>query len=145
MFGHSDYYGGGLRTDLFLIKLPPLGPRDQIARNGFANLVVSAGPTRDSAVNARLRFGYAENGPPGSFFCAYNRKETCVSNPNPTAANPYYFASDSGQTLANCSERLQADSSRDSGPCRILRHRSTGFVRDSTEDQSDPGCRCALT
>jgi hypothetical protein len=103
VFAHSDNYGSGLRADLFLIKLPPLPPADNIARGQFVNLLVQVGPASDTGVNARIRFGYAENGPPTSFFCAYNRTEACITNPNPTAANPYYFASDSGQTTASCS------------------------------------------
>ena len=36
-------------------------------------------------------------------FCSYNRKEICYTNPNRTVANPYYFKSESGQVLQNCS------------------------------------------
>jgi hypothetical protein len=104
-FSGGDFYGSGLRNDVFVIKLPPLPnpDSDHIARSGFVNLVVQAGPATDSGVNARLRFGYAENGPANAFYCAYNRKEACMTNPSPTSANPYYFASDSGQTFASCS------------------------------------------
>lgn len=103
VFGHSDFYGSGLRNDLFVIKLPPLPAADQIARGKFVNLVVQAGPATDSGVNARLRFGYAENGSANAFYCAYNRKEACYTNPSPTSTSPYYFASDSGQTFVSCS------------------------------------------
>jgi hypothetical protein len=100
-FGHSDFYGGGLRTDLFLVKLPPTPPSDHVARNDFVNVPVILGA--NTAPNARIRFGYAENGPANAFFCAYNRKEICYTNPNPTAAIPYFFQSEVGQTFQSCS------------------------------------------
>jgi hypothetical protein len=101
-FGHSDFYGGGLRNDLFVVKLPPITPADQIARNQFVNLTETVFTSRIGAAAARVRFGYAENGPANAFYCAYNRKEACITNPNPTATNPYYFASDAGQSQVAC-------------------------------------------
>ena len=59
-FGHADYYGGGLRTDLFLVKLPPTPPSDHVIRNDFVAVPVIIGA--NAAPNARIRFGYAENG-----------------------------------------------------------------------------------
>ena len=44
----------------------------------------------------------AENGPVDAFYCAYNRKETCYTSPNRTAATPYYFKSEAGQALQDC-------------------------------------------
>jgi len=103
VFGHSDYYGGGLRSDLFIMKLPPITPSDNIARNQFVNLPVQVGATRNaSAVTARVRFGYFENGSVNAFYCAYNRQEACIANPSGTLTNPYYFASDSGQSYTSC-------------------------------------------
>ncbi len=101
-FAHSDYYGWGLRTDLFLVKLPKQAFSDSVARNGFVGVPVSVGSISDAGVNARIRFGYAENGPAAAFYCAYNRKEACINNPLPTPTNPYFFASDSGQSVVNC-------------------------------------------
>ena len=99
-FGHSDFYGGGLRNDLFLAKLPPTPPSDHIARNNFVDVPVVLGA--NAAPKARIRFGYADNGPVNAFYCSYNRKEVCYTNPNRTAANPYFFQSDGGQVFQNC-------------------------------------------
>ena len=85
---------------MFLVKLPPTPPSDHVVRNDFTNLPVVLPP--NPAPKARIRFGYAENGAVDVFYCAYNRKEPCYTNPSRTAAVPYFFKSDAGQVLQNC-------------------------------------------
>jgi hypothetical protein len=87
---------------MFGIKLPPRAPATTVVHNGFVNLPVTVGASSDAGVNARVRFGYAENGPPSAFYCAYNRKEACINDPLATATSPYFFASESGQSVVNC-------------------------------------------
>jgi hypothetical protein len=51
-------------------------------------------PAHAGANQAEIQFGYAENGPPSSFFCAY-RQETCLTTiPSAHPTDPYSFASE---------------------------------------------------
>jgi hypothetical protein len=85
------------------MKLPPQPAHDTIVRNAFVNVAVTIGAGDPAATKVRARFGYAENGAPGQFYCAYNRKEECRTRPDPTLADPYYFASEPAQNLQDCS------------------------------------------
>ena len=96
VFAHSDYYGGGLRSDLFIVRLPQAVNADTQARNGFIPITLQAGAVAGTTY-ARLRWWYAENGG----YCT-SREEACYTAASPTSANPYYFASDATPTFATC-------------------------------------------
>jgi len=88
----------GVRNDLLIAKLPPWpNPQDVTTnRSDFVREPVAVAANAN-VTNVRIRFGYAENGPVGSFFCTA-RKETCF-----TGGSPYSFQSESPnwQSCAN--------------------------------------------
>ena len=100
-FGQSDYYSGGARSDFFILRLPQIASSDGMPRNGFQIMSVPL-DALDNATKVRARFGYADNGSAAGFYCAFNRKEECRTNPSPTAETPFYFASDPNQDLQEC-------------------------------------------
>jgi hypothetical protein len=83
---------------LWLIALPPFPLFDGILRQNFVPLAfaVPGGQGPWNAPNARIRFGYAENGPAGSFFCT-SRQEECS-----TEGAPFAFTRTDSRTLQNC-------------------------------------------
>ncbi len=90
----------GSRCDLFMAQLPPW-PYDQDAvTNGstFVPVTVTLGPSAELD-QARVRFGYAENGNPASFFCTA-RQENCSTTTN--SSMPYAFESE-GPAWQSCS------------------------------------------
>src|SRR6185312_15367876 len=93
----------GIRTDLFAAKLPPWPAYDSENRGGFVNLHVTIGKSNNTAApNARIRFGYAENGPPDSYFCTA-RQEACT-----TGGTPFAYASET-QTQTSCTSGCTID------------------------------------
>jgi hypothetical protein len=66
----------GVRPDLLAIKLPPPAITDNIDRMNYVPLPVSL-PAGSGFI--RIRFGYAENGPAGTFYCT-TRQEACVTD-----------------------------------------------------------------
>ena len=86
----------GLRNDYFAMKLPPWpggeSGLDSLTRTEFVP-VQRALPGGQGAY-ARARFGYAENGPPTSFYCT-SRQEACSTEiPSAAAADPYSYLSE---------------------------------------------------
>ena len=61
----------------FLAKTPPPFTPDKVARDRFVPVPVTI-PARAGATRAMVKFGYAENGDPGSFYCT-SRQEACVA------------------------------------------------------------------
>jgi hypothetical protein len=114
IFFQSDGYAGGLRTDSFLIKLPPLTSR--LLRNGFVNVsvTVTSGQNPSMWPNARLSFGYAEHSIPNGGTCsvgvqmgaqcwlATSRRDNAYTEPSPTSTSPFYYGSDTGQSYVSC-------------------------------------------
>src|SRR6185312_9685156 len=99
----SCVYCDGIRTDLFAAKLPPWPAYDSENRGGFVNLHVTIGKSNNTAApNARIRFGYAENGPSGSYFCTA-RQEACT-----TGGTPFAYASET-QTQTSCTSGCTID------------------------------------
>ena len=100
----STPYSDGLRNDFYAMKLPPwpVAPsRDSVNRTTFVNLSRQIKASADM-VYARARFGYAENGPPSSFFCT-TRGEACSTEiPSGSATDPYSFVGES-TTHVGCS------------------------------------------
>jgi hypothetical protein len=100
--GQAVMYRGewvdGTRTGLWLMALPPFPQFDGILRQNFVPLAfeVPGGAGPWNAPNARIRFGYAENGPAGSFFCT-SRQEECS-----TEGAPFAYTKTDSRTLQNC-------------------------------------------
>jgi hypothetical protein len=100
--GQAVMYRGewvdGARTGLWLMALPPFPAYDGIPRQNFVPLdfEVPGGAGPWNAPNARIRFGYAENGPAGSFYCT-SRQEECS-----TEGTPFAYTSSDSRTLQNC-------------------------------------------
>jgi hypothetical protein len=87
----TGYWLNAIRSDMLAAKLPPF-PATSTGTTTFTQLPVKvASSTNDQA---RVTFGYAENGPSGSFYCT-GRQEACVTSTAPTQANPFsYITSD---------------------------------------------------
>ena len=77
------YWPDGKRGDLLLAKLPPWPGYDGTDRSTFVNVPVRV-RVDDGFVAARIRFGYAENGPADQFFCT-SRQEACSTGGDPFA------------------------------------------------------------
>jgi len=102
----EGFWPDGARNDLLLAKLPPWpNPRDVTTnRSNFIPQSISIA-ANVNLPNARIRFGYAENGAPGSFFCT-PRQEACV-----TGGSPYSFQSENPQwqsCAAGCTVQIPA-------------------------------------
>jgi hypothetical protein len=105
----QGYWLDGVRNDLLIAKLPPWpNPLDVTTnRSTFVTQTVSLGSSANQ--EARVRFGYAENGPPASFFCTA-RQEACS-----TGGTPYSFESENPQwqtCSGGCSISIPAISGR---------------------------------
>ena len=85
----QGFWLDGARNDLLIAKLPPWpNPRDVTTnRSDFISQSITVG-ANPGYPGARVRFGYAENGPPASFFCT-PRQEACS-----TGRVPYGFQSE---------------------------------------------------
>ena len=97
----QGYWLDGVRNDLLIAKLPPWpNPQDLTNRSAFVMQSVTTGSSTTQP-GARVRFGYAENGPPGSFFCTA-RQEACYTGGSPYAfqsENPPFQSCSSGCTI----------------------------------------------
>jgi hypothetical protein len=89
----------GWRTSVLLAILPPFDDRlDSVNRADFVPIRVSLGPQPANASKARIRFGYAENGPVTGYYCT-ERQEACITD---SAIAPFAFASESSLAPADC-------------------------------------------
>jgi hypothetical protein len=61
----------------FLAKMPPQFTPDGVARDRFVPILVPV-KAEKGASGATVRFGYAENGAPQSFYCT-SRREACIA------------------------------------------------------------------
>ena len=93
----QGYWLDGKRNEILGIKLPPFPTADTINHADYIPIQINAGP--GAGVAARVKFGYAENGPPSSFFCT-SRGEACVTD---TMVGPFAFAQSDSLTPAPCS------------------------------------------
>lgn len=88
----------GLYTPFLAAKLPPLPPGEAVVRDDFTPVTVNV-PQADFALNARIRFGYVENGPVNAFYCT-TRAEACFTDS--WNVSPFLWESEP-QHPANCS------------------------------------------
>ncbi len=77
----------GVANTMFAVKLPPWPVQSPGNMSQFVQIPVPV-ETVAGMASARIRFGYAENGPPGSFFCT-TREEACT-----TSGTPFAFAAE---------------------------------------------------
>jgi hypothetical protein len=93
------FFCSGVRTDLFAAKLPNFPSGQSVLSATWATVPVSLGPS--SAYNqARVRFGYGENGNPANLYCT-PRAESCVASS--AAPAPYGFVTSDGPAWQTCS------------------------------------------
>jgi hypothetical protein len=92
-------WADGIRSEVFMAKLPPFPAFDSTVRYGFINYPV--GGSCSSGDTIRVAFGYAENGAISNFY-ATPRAETTYTSASPSASSPFLFAAES-QSYASCS------------------------------------------
>jgi hypothetical protein len=80
-------------TRVFALKVPPVPVDDGIDRSTFVPAMVSVTPpSGQNIASARIKFGYAEQGSPGSYFCT-SRREACVAvSATIDPLNPFRFS-----------------------------------------------------
>ena len=87
----------GVRSEPMLVKIPPAPVDDGITRTTFLSQrvdVVSDGVS----TRARVRFGYAENGPINSFYCT-SRQEACLTD---STVTPFAYAQSDSLNPVSC-------------------------------------------
>ena len=94
----------GYRPDMLLLKIPPMPAADDIDRRDYIRIreTLAANPL---APQARIRFGYAENGPVSSFFCT-SRQESCVTD---TQMTPFAYAQTDALHPTSCAGGCNID------------------------------------
>ena len=81
----------GVSPAMFAVKLPPWPGGTPQNLSQFVQIPVPV-EAQPGMVEARIYFGYAENGPPGNFYCT-TRQEACT-----TGGSPFAFASETQAT-----------------------------------------------
>jgi hypothetical protein len=92
----QGYWLDGARNEILAMKLPPFPSYDTINRADYVPVPVEI--SGEQGTSARIRFGYAENGSPSSFFCT-SRQEACVTD---ISVAPFAFAQSDALTPASC-------------------------------------------
>lgn len=88
----------GVRSELFMAKLPPFPSGQPLYSQGFVPLTVSLEASTQYD-QARIRFGYVENGGnPSNFYCT-QRADGCMTS---TVSTPFAFLSENA-AWATCS------------------------------------------
>lgn len=91
------YWCDGVRNEIFGIQMPPMPNYDTLNRADFIPLTVQV--AAGLGTSARVKFGYAENGPIASLFCTL-RQESCVTD---TAVAPFAFVDTEAHAPIQCS------------------------------------------
>ena len=86
----------GVRSDMWWAKVPPTPAPDNVNRADYVKRPVTVAGAAGSLV--RIRFGYAENGPPESLFCT-TRHEACATDAS--GVQPFLFLSEA-QHFTRC-------------------------------------------
>ena len=85
-----DACGPSGQRVLFLVKPPATEPADGIDRTTFVPVKI---PVAGGHGTAKVNFGYAEDGKPGSFYCT-TRQEGCWANAAALKAPYFYYTSE---------------------------------------------------
>ena len=121
----------GVRSELFMAQLPPFPAGQPSSSQNFVSVPVQLGTS--SAYNqARVRFGYAENGATSNYYCT-PRAETCVAS---SALSPFSYITSDGAGYQTCSGGCTINIP--AIPGRVLyyvvdRHNSTSGVTVSSD------------
>jgi len=85
----------GSEYQILSAKMLPYPPVDSVNRTTFVPMAVQLKPPNGISVdNATIKFGYAENGAAGQFYCT-SRHEACLAVAATVPADPFKFPSDS--------------------------------------------------
>lgn len=98
----------GARSEILLLKLPPWPQPDGVDRGNYVPVPVTIGGV-SGATGVRVRFGYAENGPPDQYYCT-SRREGCASG-----GEPFRWLSEAGEAVScanGCNVELPGISGR---------------------------------
>jgi hypothetical protein len=87
-------WADGVRSEIFMAKLPPFPSGGSVPRNTFVEypVQVPAGPAY-----AEIRFGYTENGSAQAYYCT-SRQDACT-----TSGSPFQYSSVDSRTVTSCS------------------------------------------
>jgi hypothetical protein len=104
-------YINGLWNKFFAAKLPPWPTTsDNVNRSTFVSQKVTVA-SNTAFPFARVRFGYAENGPAGNFYCTARQEACSTEIPTASPNDPYSFVSESAthqQCGSGCTINLPA-------------------------------------
>jgi hypothetical protein len=90
----GNYFG------VLAAKLVPYPATDSYSRNTFIPISLSlTAPSGLSITNAIVEFGYAEDGPPSSYFCT-TRQDVCTAEASTVGTIPFYFGSETPAGIA---------------------------------------------
>ncbi len=87
-------WADGVRSEIFMAKLPPFPGGNSIPRNTFVKFPVEI-PA--GTAYAEIKFGYMENGSAASYYCT-SRQDACT-----TSGSPFVFPSIDSRTPLACS------------------------------------------
>ncbi len=78
---------------IFLVKIPPIPASDGVDRTTFVRAPLTLTPPSGKGITqAKVYFGYSEQGNPGDYYCT-SRREACVSTVSAiTDSNPFSYA-----------------------------------------------------
>jgi hypothetical protein len=114
----------GLRMEYFGAKLPPW-PANQVnpaIRNNFIGVPISVSGLT-GANQADAEFGYAEDGPPSSYNCAY-RNEACITDiPTAHGTDPYAFIGEPVSGYTSCPSSTGCTITVPAIPSRVVYYR----------------------
>jgi hypothetical protein len=87
-------WADGIRSEIFMARLPPFPGGNSVPRNTFVNyrVQVPGGPAY-----AEIEFGYMENGAANAYYCT-SRRDACT-----TSGSPFVYPSIDSRTLLSCS------------------------------------------
>jgi len=89
------------RNDMFVAKMPPLPAGiNYVTGTSWSPVVVNL-PASASYDQARVRFGYAENGAVSNYYCTA-RTDSCVANSSSIASTPFYYLITESPAWAFC-------------------------------------------
>lgn len=88
-------YTNGVRPDVLAVKIPPPEANDSVDRGNFVPVSIVLPP---GFGYARVRFGYAENGTAGDFYCT-SRLESCVTD---SVVKPFAYTQTDTLTATDC-------------------------------------------
>jgi hypothetical protein len=93
-------WADGIRSEIFMAKLPPFPGGNSVPRSTFVNYPVEI---PGGSAYAEIKFGYVENGAANSYYCTL-RQDACT-----TSGTPFVYPSIDSRTLLACSSGCTID------------------------------------